>query len=76
MLATAAVRDAENGAEFVAGLQERMPGVPIRILSGKEEAALSAAGVLCGIPNADGILPDIGGGSLEVVRLLAGKRDP
>jgi exopolyphosphatase/guanosine-5'-triphosphate,3'-diphosphate pyrophosphatase len=73
VLATAAVRDAENGAEFVAGLRERMPGVPIRILSGKEEAALSAAGVLCGIPSAEGILLDIGGGSLEAVRLLAGK---
>ncbi len=49
-----------------------MPGVPIRILSGEEEAALSAAGVLCGIPQADGMLADIGGGSLEVVRLAAG----
>jgi exopolyphosphatase/guanosine-5'-triphosphate,3'-diphosphate pyrophosphatase len=60
VLATAAVRDAENGADFVAGLRSRMPGVPIRILTGKEEAALSAAGVLCGIPNAEGILLDIG----------------
>ena len=74
VLATAAVRDAENGADFVAGLRERMPGVPIRILTGKEEAALSAAGVLCGIPSAEGILLDIGGGSLEAVRLLAGKQ--
>ena len=73
VLATAAVRDAENGGEFVANLQGRMPGVPIRILSGKEEAAFSAAGVLCGIPNAEGILLDIGGGSLEAVRLIAGK---
>ena len=46
-----------------------MPGVPIRILSGLEEAEFSAEGVLCGIPDADGILADIGGGSLEVVRL-------
>ncbi|MFI4928259.1 MAG: hypothetical protein ACHP7E_11320, partial [Burkholderiales bacterium] len=34
VLATAAVRDARNGADFVAGLQSRMPGVPIRVLSG------------------------------------------
>ena len=74
VLATAAVRDASNGPEFVEGLRVRMPGVPIRILSGKEEAALSAAGVLCGIPSAEGILLDIGGGSLEAVRLLAGKQ--
>jgi len=50
VLATAAVRDASNGAEFVGSLQARMPGVPIRVLSGQEEAALSCAGVLCGIP--------------------------
>ena len=73
VLATAAVRDASNGAEFVAALQARMPGVPIRILSGREEAELSADGVLCGIPGADGILADIGGGSLEVVRLERGR---
>ena len=74
VLATAAVRDAENGADFVAALQARMPGVPIRILSGEAEAELSAAGVLCGIPHADGVLADIGGGSLELVRLEAGRR--
>jgi exopolyphosphatase/guanosine-5'-triphosphate,3'-diphosphate pyrophosphatase len=74
ILATAAVRDARNGADFVAGLQARMPGVPIQILSGRQEAELSAMGVLCGIPTADGILADIGGGSLEVVRLDRGTR--
>ncbi len=73
VLATAAVRDASNGAEFVEGLRGRLPGVPIRILSGEEEAALSAAGVLSGIPQAHGTLADIGGGSLEVVRLAAGR---
>ena len=50
ILATAAVRDARNGADFVAGLQSRLPGVPIRILSGLQEAEFSAMGVLCGIP--------------------------
>jgi exopolyphosphatase / guanosine-5'-triphosphate,3'-diphosphate pyrophosphatase len=74
VLATAAVRDALNGPDFVAALEARLPGVPIRILSGIEEAEYSAEGVLCGIPTADGILADIGGGSLEVVRLSAGKR--
>jgi exopolyphosphatase/guanosine-5'-triphosphate,3'-diphosphate pyrophosphatase len=69
VLATAAVRDASNGTPFVEALAARMPGVPIRILSGAQEADLSAAGLLCGIPAADGVLADIGGGSLEVVRL-------
>lgn len=69
VLATAAVRDASNGQAFVEALQSRMPGATMRILPGAEEAALSAAGLLCGIPEADGILADIGGGSLEMVRL-------
>jgi exopolyphosphatase/guanosine-5'-triphosphate,3'-diphosphate pyrophosphatase len=74
VLGTAAVRDAENGPAFVATLRERMPGVPINILPGEEEAALAAEGLLCGIPAADGILADIGGGSLELVRLERGQR--
>jgi exopolyphosphatase / guanosine-5'-triphosphate,3'-diphosphate pyrophosphatase len=74
VLATAAVRDAENGAAFVEALRDRLPGVPIHILSGVEEAAYSADGMLCGIPAADGVLADIGGGSLEVVRLIDGTR--
>jgi exopolyphosphatase/guanosine-5'-triphosphate,3'-diphosphate pyrophosphatase len=74
VLATAAVRDAANGPEFVATLQAAMPEVPIRVLPGTQEAELSAMGVLCGIPTADGILADIGGGSLEVVRLDHGVR--
>ncbi len=73
VLATAAVRDASNGAEFVAALQTILPGVPIRVLSGEQEAAFSAAGVLCGIPEADGVLGDIGGGSVELVRLVGGQ---
>lgn len=73
ILATAAVRDALNGADFVKQLQHHMPDVPVRILSGVEEAELSSEGLLCGIPEADGLLADIGGGSLELVRLDNGK---
>jgi exopolyphosphatase / guanosine-5'-triphosphate,3'-diphosphate pyrophosphatase len=72
VLGTAAVRDAVNGPELIAALQARLPGVPIRILSGETEAELSARGVVCGIPGADGVLADIGGGSLELVRLVGG----
>ena len=50
VLATAAVREAANGAAFVEALRSRMPNVPIRILPGEEEADLAASGVLCGIP--------------------------
>ncbi|MEN0077330.1 MAG: Ppx/GppA family phosphatase, partial [Paracraurococcus sp.] len=38
VMATAAVRDASNGPAFVAELEQRMPGVPVRVLAGEEEA--------------------------------------
>jgi exopolyphosphatase / guanosine-5'-triphosphate,3'-diphosphate pyrophosphatase len=75
VLATAAVRDARNGPDFVRQLQARMPDIPARVLSGVEEAELSSDGLLCGIPNADGLLADIGGGSLELVRINSGEKD-
>jgi exopolyphosphatase/guanosine-5'-triphosphate,3'-diphosphate pyrophosphatase len=74
VLATAAVRDSSNGAAFVRALSERMPGVPIHILTGDEEARLSANGLLLGFPGADGLLGDIGGGSLELVELHQGEQ--
>jgi exopolyphosphatase/guanosine-5'-triphosphate,3'-diphosphate pyrophosphatase len=76
VLATAAVRDAINGPDFVRSLEARLPGVPIHTLPGPREAAFAASGLLCGIPSADGILVDIGGGSLETVRLDAGVQGP
>ena len=73
VLATSAVRDAENGPAFVRSMMERLPDLHISVLSGEEEARLSAEGVLCGIPGANGILADLGGGSLELVELDHGK---
>jgi exopolyphosphatase/guanosine-5'-triphosphate,3'-diphosphate pyrophosphatase len=73
ILATSAVRDAENGPEFIKRLQKRLPAMSFNVLSGEAEAQLSAEGVLCGIPSADGVLADLGGGSLELVRLDAGR---
>ena len=68
VVATAAVRDASDGERFVTELQRRT-GLETRILSGAEEAALSALGVIAGIPEADGVLGDLGGGSLELARI-------
>jgi exopolyphosphatase / guanosine-5'-triphosphate,3'-diphosphate pyrophosphatase len=65
-IATAACRDATNGPEFIAKA-ERICGVPIDILSGPREAKLSALGVISGIHNPDGIVGDLGGGSLELI---------
>jgi exopolyphosphatase/guanosine-5'-triphosphate,3'-diphosphate pyrophosphatase len=65
-IATAACRDANNGPDFIAQA-ERICGVPIEILSGPREARLSALGVISGIHNPDGIVGDLGGGSLELI---------
>jgi len=67
-IATAACRDASNGADFIVRA-ERICGVPIEILSGPREAKLSALGVISGIHKPDGIVGDLGGGSLELVNV-------
>jgi exopolyphosphatase/guanosine-5'-triphosphate,3'-diphosphate pyrophosphatase len=65
-IATAACRDASNGPEFIAKA-EQICRVKIEILSGPREAQLSALGVVSGIHKPDGIVGDLGGGSLELV---------
>lgn len=72
LVATAAVREAEDGPAFRETV-ERQCGHPIRVLSGEEEAELSALGVIAGNPAADGIMGDLGGGSLELVEVTDGK---
>ncbi|MXW90211.1 MAG: Ppx/GppA family phosphatase [Rhodospirillaceae bacterium] len=66
--ATAAVREAADGPEFIDALR-RDPGLEVRVLSGEDEARLSAYGVMAGFPRAEGIVGDLGGGSLELVRV-------
>ena len=66
-LATAAVREASNGAEFVAALREQT-GLDIRVIDGDEEARLAFSGAVNGLPIEHGVLLDVGGGSLEVAR--------
>lgn len=65
-IATAACRDASNGEAFIAAA-ENICGVRIDILSGKREAQLTALGVVSGIHKPDGLVGDLGGGSLELV---------
>lgn len=65
-VATAAARDALNGPEFVL-LAQKAWGAPIRILNGEEEARLAGQGVIAGQPDANGIVGDLGGGSLDMV---------
>ncbi len=70
-VATAAVRDASNGQVFLDHI-ERL-GLEVELLSGEDEARMAGLGVLAGIPEADGIVGDLGGGSLELVRVKAGR---
>lgn len=71
-VATAAARDATNGADFVRQAEKAL-GAPIKVLSGGDEARIAAEGVLAGIPEADGLVGDLGGGSLDMVTVSDGK---
>jgi exopolyphosphatase/guanosine-5'-triphosphate,3'-diphosphate pyrophosphatase len=68
VVATAACREARNGREFVAQA-ERICRTKIDLLSGAREARLTALGVISGFHNPDGVVGDLGGGSLELVRV-------
>lgn len=71
VVATAAVRDAENGGDFLDAA--RAVGVKPAVISGEEEARLAALGVISAIPEARGIVADLGGGSLELTPVADGE---
>jgi exopolyphosphatase / guanosine-5'-triphosphate,3'-diphosphate pyrophosphatase len=71
-VATAAARDASNGPEFLAAA-ERAIGYPVELISGVREARLSALGVISTLSHADGVVGDLGGGSLELIDVKDGK---
>lgn len=66
VIATAAVRDAENGAGFIRRVESVWQG-GVRVLAGDEEAQLAAEGVICGFREPHGVVGDLGGGSLELI---------
>ncbi len=70
-VATAAVREASNGPEFLETVRKEC-GLDVRLLSGDQEAELSAGGLVSAIPQASGVAADLGGASLELTRLSAG----
>lgn len=70
VVATAAIRDAEDGADFVRKVEQI--GFRCAVLSASEEAKLAGEGVLSGIPEANGVVGDLGGGSLELVAIENG----
>lgn len=71
VIATAAVREASNGNAFMENA-ERILSSPLTILSGDEEARAAALGVQSGFYRPDGIVGDLGGGSLELVAVQPG----
>ena len=70
-VATAAVRDAANGAMFVAQVQREV-GIRLRVLSGRDEAEYTALGVVASVGAAKGLVADLGGGSLELAEVGEG----
>lgn len=70
VFATAAVRQAKNGNEFVVAVKKAC-GVDVDVVSGEEEAELGYTGALCG---ADGGVIDVGGASTEVITVLNGNK--
>ncbi|NVE93371.1 Ppx/GppA family phosphatase [Altererythrobacter lutimaris] len=70
-VATAASREAENGPDFIAAVKEL--GFKPRVISGEEEARVSAQGVIGAFPGVQGVMADLGGGSLELIRIRDGE---
>jgi exopolyphosphatase / guanosine-5'-triphosphate,3'-diphosphate pyrophosphatase len=68
IIATSAVREATNGAEYATAL-ERTTGAPVRVVSGEDEARLTVLAIVRGLGRERGPLLafDIGGGSTEYV---------
>ncbi|KAF0675432.1 Ppx/GppA family phosphatase [Profundibacterium mesophilum] len=71
-VATAAVREAEDGPAFRREVEEQT-GIKLWVVDGREEARLSAQGVLLGWPGAAGLVCDIGGSSMELARIEGGR---
>ncbi len=71
IVATAAVREADDGPLFADAV--RALGHGLGVLSGADEARMAALGVIAGLPDADGVVADLGGGSLELVRVADGR---
>jgi exopolyphosphatase/guanosine-5'-triphosphate,3'-diphosphate pyrophosphatase len=71
VVATAAARDARNGPQFVRKIDAI--GFKCEVLTAEEEARLAGEGVLSAVPGADGIVGDLGGGSLELADVQGDK---
>lgn len=57
-----------NGSIFISEV-ERICRTPVRVLTGRDEARLAAYGIVSGIWRPEGVVGDLGGGSLELVEI-------
>lgn len=73
IMATSAVREAENGAELLADMQAL--GLEVRVLSGSEEARLGVVAVANSTIREDAWVIDLGGGSAQLSRMRARRFD-
>jgi exopolyphosphatase/guanosine-5'-triphosphate,3'-diphosphate pyrophosphatase len=71
-VATEAVRRASNGADFVSNIKSTL-GLDIVILPEQDEGVYGARGVLAHHPSGDGVVADLGGGSLQLTRVAGGQ---
>src|SRR5262249_61436881 len=69
-VATAAVREAANQGHLLEALRRR-DGIDVRVLSTEDEARLGALAALQTLPFRDGVVIDLGGGSLQITRVRA-----
>jgi exopolyphosphatase/guanosine-5'-triphosphate,3'-diphosphate pyrophosphatase len=72
-VATAAVREAKNKDAFIKSVRKKT-GLHVEVLDGDAEARLAAAGAVVSIPNATGLVMDLGGGSMELCETHGAKR--
>lgn len=71
-IGTAALREAEDAGAFLQEVKSKT-GFEIKTIEGEEEARLAALGILSQIPDAQGVVADFGGGSLELARIGEGE---
>ena len=71
VVATAATREAKNGHELVE--KAAALGIHVDVLDGDAEATAAGLGILSDNPHANGYVGDLGGGSLELIRISDGK---
>lgn len=72
IVGTSVLRDARNGADVLAKI-EAATGIQPRLVSGEEEGRLAAEVVVRTLPIRDGIALDLGGGSMQLVRIQHGE---